>query len=165
MLRPTMSNTTTPSDDQLFMTDDLDGRLDPESLTEPKVVHDKGPEPDGDDFYTANNLVWPPPVTTLPDPIKLTLMLKFRSDPSSPSFLEGNLQALSFGHDGWLCTMSTDDKPLVAIALRAAKEGLLAARVMLPEGSIDLHTNLDCTASFSYGAASFTVTADEAHYV
>ena len=161
-----MSSTTTPSDDKLFITDDLEGRLDPDSLTDgPKVVHDEGPEPD-EDFYASNGgLVFPVPSPPLPDPIKVTLALTFAVEPASPILLDGNLQALSFGHDGWLCTMSTANKPVIGVALRAAKEGLINARVQLPDGAIDLHTNLDCTASFSYGTASFTVTADEAHYV
>lgn len=148
------------------MTDDLEGRLDPDSLTNrPKVVH--GESSESEEYFSGSNggLVFPVTLPTLPDPIKVTLMLTFGGEPASPILLDGNLQALSFGHDGWLCTMSTEDKPVIAVALRAAREGIIGSRVMLPDGSIELHTNLDCTASFSFGTASFTVTADEAHYV
>jgi hypothetical protein len=160
-----MSSTTTPSDNQLFITDDLEGRLDPDSLVDgPTVVHDEGPEPE--DFYESNGgLVFPVPAAPLPDPIKVTMFVAFATSPAEMLALDGNLQALSFGKDGWLCTISTSDTPIIPIALRAAKDTLSKVRIVLPGGDIELCVNLDCTASFSYGAASFTATADEAHYV
>lgn len=157
------------------MTDDLEDRLDPVSL-ELDCPHYPGqpvlqkactkcnrvvePEPD---FYDENQLVFPTSSPPLPEPIKISVAFFFTE--VDTLVLEGGLQTLSFGHEGWLCSFSTDANLVPPVVLRAAKDGILGARIVLPEGVVELCKNIDCTASFSYGVASFTVTSDEARYV
>lgn len=148
------------------MTDDLEGRLDPASLEETPSKAER--MPDGtepvEDFYAANGgLVYPVPAVELPSPPKVSVVIAFETGQSFA--LEGNLQSLSFGPEGWLCALNTEDKNVLSIALHASREPVTAAHVKLPDGEFVLWKNVDCAASFSYGSASFTVTSDEARYV
>ncbi len=148
----------TPSDDdKLYITEDLEGRLDPASLEAAAA------EP-ADDFYKANSLVWPVESPKLPDPVKVSVCVVFETAESV--VLDGSLQTLSFGPDGWLCGLNTEHVAgVLSIASNATKQGVLHVIVKLPDNQFELHKNVDCTASFSYGSASFTVTSDEARYV
>lgn len=142
------------------MTDDLEGRLDPSTLENSKVLHDE----ESEDFYESNNsFSLMSPGVDLPPPPTVSVFVIFATLETVE--LKGNLQSLSFGHEGWLCSMSTESKELPVIALRAAKEPVVSARIVLADGSFEMRINVDCTASFSYGSASFTVTSDEACYV
>lgn len=157
------------------MTDDLEGRLEPETL-ELECTHYPGqpvlqksctrctPVNVDSDFYGSNSgLVFPVREPVLPPPPTVSAFVIFASKEAVE--LKGNLQSLSFGHEGWLCSLSTESKDIPAIVLKAAKEAVVSVRVVLADGSLELLTNIDCTASFSYGSASFTVTSDEARYV
>jgi len=144
------------------MTDDLEGRLDPESLKEePSIVNDKGPE----EFYTKNDLVFPVETPSTPPSPKASMGVVFVNQEAI--VLDGHLSALSFGNDGWLCTISFEGNDKVSlVALKAAQVGLSYVRVVLDDGTLEMHTNVDCTATFSsYGSTSFTATSDEARYV
>ena len=143
------------------MTEDLEGRLDLDELEDP-VVHDPTPEPD---FYSENSLVFPvDPLPPLPPPPKASLSVAFTDNEELR--LEGVVSALSFGPDGWLCTLSIEGHDVAPrIVLKAAKVEVTHVRVSLADGEFDMHTNVDCTVSFAYGSTSFTATSDEARYV
>jgi hypothetical protein len=147
----------TPSDAKLYMTEDLDGRLDLTSLENDQVNPINVYEDETTSFVTQ----------TLPqlEPVKAVLLLIFENGESF--VVDGDLQALSFGKEGWLCTVSTESKLVLPVALRAAKSAPINVHLSLPllNGIICLQLNIDCTASFAYSVASFTVTSDEASYV
>lgn len=141
-------------DDTLMMTDDLIGRLDPESLT--KVVPDVRPllgtaeEP----FYSSDEEEAPP--TTLPT----TIAFFSRDLPDSPIVIDGTLQILSFGDEGWRVTVDGVEPTLaVALAKRTAGDPILQVKVI---DVVELAGGLDVTVHFGSldGKCSVTVAAD-----
>lgn len=175
-----MSSTITPSEDKLYMTEDLEGRIDPDSLvSEPDgCPHYPPGQPvlqrsciecagakESEKFYEENSFSLAFPAPPEPAPVNVTLTLNFSTLTSC--VLEGALTSFSFGSDGWLCSMSIADAlPVTSIVLQASKEKIESIRVTLPDGAFDMLTNVDCTVTFmSYGTVSFTATSDEARYV
>jgi len=138
------------SDDTLMMTDDLIGRLEPESLVEKPKLQPKVEEP----FYAEDEEVTPP--TTLPT----TIAFCSRDLPGSPIIVDGTLQILSFGDEGWRVTVDgVDPKLALALAKRSAGDPILQAKVI---DVVELAGGLDVTVHFGSldGKCSVTVAAD-----
>ncbi len=158
-----MSNTITLSEEEkLYMTEDLEGRIDPANLEEPDTSSKSEPV---ENFYESMpSLTFSTPDVDLPSTPKVSVAIVFDNDESI--VLDGNLTALSFGAEGWLCALSVEDsKHVIPIALKAAKSPIGSAIVVLSDGSFSMFTKVDCATSFSYGSTTFTVTSDEARYV
>lgn len=126
------------------MTDDLVGRLDPESLIEkPK---------DEEPFYSAEE--------AFPTSILTTISFTSHDLPESPIIVEGALQILSFGDEGWRVAIDGVEPSLaVELAKRSAGDPVLQAKVL---GIVELAGGLDVTIHFGGldGKCSVTVAAD-----
>lgn len=127
-----------------MMTDDLVSRLDPDSLIEkPK---------DEEPFYYAEEVQ----STSVPTTISFTS----RDLPERPIIVEGTLQILSFGDEGWRVAIDGVE-PLLAVELakRSAGDPVLQAKVL---GIVELAGGLDVTIHFGGldGKCSVTVAAD-----
>ncbi len=158
-----MSNMITPSEEKLYMTEDLEGRLDLANLekSDPSLKV----ESEADFYESMPSLTFPPTAEIdLPSSPKVNVAIVF--DDGESITLDGNLTTLSFGAEGWLCGLNVEDSNhVIPIALKAAKKPIGSANIALPDGSFSMFTKVDCAVSFSYGSATFTVTSDEARYV
>ncbi len=188
------SNTTTRSDDALYMTDDLEGRLDEDSLKSPIVeVIDVGP------VRSALEVVMDPPLKFHPPPFRSALkVLRDGANVELPEWeddvteetisdelppiklmatitlatdqehwnVTAELRTLSFGK-GWLCSLEgADNQVVIAMATAFARFKPFAVVTVEVGGErFELSGDLDFTVSFGYGGCSFTVAADEGRYL
>ena len=119
---------------------------------------------DADFYKLSGGITFPIQPPELPPNPSVSIAIVFGV--GEATVLDGSLGALSFGSDGWLCSVNIDDaKDVLAIAVKVSKEPIDRVLVNLPAGQFYMQTNIDCTADFSHGSASFTVTSDEACYV
>jgi hypothetical protein len=136
-------------DDTLLMTDDLVGRLEPENLIE-KLKSSAEVE---EHFYVEAEEAPPPSVPT-------TIAFFSHNEPAGPIIVDGTLQVLSFGEEGWRVTVDGVDPTLaVALAKRTAADPLLHAKVI---DVVELAGGLDVTVHFGSldDKCSVTVAAD-----
>ncbi len=170
------SSTTTGSD-ALFLTDDLEGRLDEESLTGPVVkVIETGPIRSALEVLSDPPKFRPPPFfdsefpdtepeEVAPEPERLTALITFIANGECKA-VEGTLQTFSFGK-GWLCVLEgvDEDEAFAAAAHFGAHKTVLEVSVLVKGKEIQLTGELDFTISFGYGGVTFTVAADEGRYI
>ncbi len=134
-------------DNTLMMTDDLMGRLDAENLIEkPKI--------EVLPFYSTEEEA---PLVPAP-----TATIAFFSHklPDSPIVVDGTLQIMSFGDEGWRIAIDGVDPALaVTLAKRSAGDPVLQANVF---DMVKLTGGLDVTVHFGGldGKCSVTVAAD-----
>jgi len=161
------SSTTTGSD-ALYVTDDLEGRLDEESLTEPvEAINVSTRSPDPSLVFDSEFPETDPELEAeeaIVEPEKLKALITFVAE-GVCKCVDGTLQAFSFGK-GWLCALEgvDEDQALEAAAHFGAHKDALVVEVHVKGRQIQFTGNLDFTISFGYGV-TFTVTADEGHYI
>ncbi len=168
------SSTTTGSEG-LFLTDDLEGRLGPEDLVEPI----KKPPPIVLGANLNSLFVGPddPEEEAIAKPERLRACVTIELDVvdaingpkrTETSTVDGRLDAFSFGK-GWLVTIvDVDEKKAFAMGRAFALYELVSRKIVyaVVDGSrIMLTGDLDFTIGYGYSGCSFTVTADEGHYV
>lgn len=139
-----------------MMTDDLVGRLDPESLTH--LVPD-GRTVLGTDvvepFYNEEE-----EAKVEPSALPVTLTFTSHNDPASPIVADGTLQSLSFGKEGWRVVVGAVEPSIaLSLAVRAAADVLTSVKVL---EVAELTGNIDVTVHFGDldGKCSVTVAAD-----
>lgn len=150
------SNTTTVSDDALYLTDDLEGRLDEADLVAP-VKSFVTPTLETNEYSEIEEIVEKPAPTLG----KITL-----GTDQECWMVTAELRTLSFGK-GWLCSLEGVDKQAALAMTAAYAQFNPSIEVVVEAGGerFELSGNLDFTVSFGYGGCSFTVAADDGRYV
>lgn len=134
-------------DETLMMTDDLLGRLEPESLIEQ-------PEKVDQPFYNEEE------ETKVTPSLPIILAFFSHNNPASPIVADGTLQSLSFGEEGWRVVIGAVEPSIaLSLAVRAAADVLTSVKVF---EVAELTGNIDVTVHFGDldGKCSVTVAAD-----
>lgn len=148
---------TTTDSDTLYMTDDLNGRLDPDQLTDIKSI---------DDFPTIESEKPEELEAVESDVVRLKALIVMNAQGFCKT-VSGTLLTFSFGK-GWHCALdNVDVKNAMEMAEHYARnKNAFELIICVLDKCYKLSEELDFTIGFSYaGACTFTVAADEGSYV
>jgi hypothetical protein len=137
------------NEELILMTDDLVDRLEPDNL-----VENKNSPIQEESLYSEDNKI------VISQETKICIVFYFEQNFNSPIIMDGVIQLLSFGEEGW--RISVDDiDPQIAIKLakQVASESLLEVQIM---DIAKLTGDIDVTVHFGSlnGKCSVTVAAD-----
>jgi hypothetical protein len=140
-MTPTKKSSSSEDDSTLYMTDDLAGRLSPEDLV-------KSPEPvrvKESEKYIDASVYDHTPEPSFDIPTTLTFTSKAGRDDVQ---IQCTLQVLSFGDDGWRCTVDgVDPKQCIEIAKLYAERTQAFTSVVV-HNIVTLTEALDITVHF-----------------